>query len=149
MRYRAPTLILIFSFLLFHVGLCPQGNLPLHDAWLHHSRRKGSQHVDRVDLSPCNHQSRHVLKIRSKWGDQRLTWRHVDASRAFDPHRTCNFENAPHLFIESCNLHGTPSDGRHSSCHRFIMDTSSSHLATRGAFRSIKSPSDGRSKRLK
>ena len=30
----------------------------------------GSQDVDRVDLSPHDHQSRHVLKIKSKWGDQ-------------------------------------------------------------------------------
>ena len=49
-------------YFLFRVGLCPPGNLPLQDAWLHQSCWRRSQPVDRVDLSPRDHQSRHVLK---------------------------------------------------------------------------------------
>ena len=143
MRTAPLAFIVATLYFLFCVVLCPHRNLPLQDAWLHQSRRRRSQAIDCVDLSPRDHQSRHVLKIRSKWGDQRVIRRHVDASRASDLHRMCNFEDVPLLFIRSCDLHGAPSDGRDSSYLRLIVDTSSSHLVTCGAFRSVRSPSDG------
>ena len=88
MRTTPLAFIMVKFYYLFRVGLCPHGNLPLQDACLHQSHRRGSQAVDRVDLSPRDHQSRHVLKNRSKWGDQRLTWQHVELFRVSDLHRT-------------------------------------------------------------
>ena len=71
MRYRAPTLILTFSFSLFRVGLCPHGKLPFQDAWLHQSRRRGLQDVDHVDPSPHDRQSKHVREFILSDRDQR------------------------------------------------------------------------------
>ena len=59
----APLVFIVDNFyFLFRVGLCPHKNLPLQDGWLHQSRRRRSQAVDRLDRSPRDHQSIHVLK---------------------------------------------------------------------------------------
>ena len=57
------------SIFFFRVGLCPHGNYLCRTRGASRGigfDREEERFIDRVDPSPCDHQSRHVLKIRSK-----------------------------------------------------------------------------------
>ena len=66
MRYRAPYLTAPFPFFLFRVGLCSHGISLLHVTWPHRTRRIQARTLDRVDPSPYDHPSKHVLKRETK-----------------------------------------------------------------------------------
>ena len=88
MRYRAPAFILTISAFLFCVGLCSRGIPLLQATWRHHRRRIRSRGVDHVDPSPRDRNQNTCVKSNLSEIDLPLTWQRVDASGAFDLHRT-------------------------------------------------------------
>ena len=60
MRTASLAYIVETLIFLFRVGLCPHGNLPLQDAWLHECRRKSTQGCRSRGPESTRSSSRHV-----------------------------------------------------------------------------------------
>ena len=67
MRYRATLFNRAISTFLFRMGLCSHGISLLQVTWPHRTRQVQARTLDRVDPSPRDHPSKHVLKKETKW----------------------------------------------------------------------------------
>ena len=62
------------SLFLFRVGLCSHTIFLLQVTWPHRMCRIQAQTIDRVNPSPRDPPSTHVLKIQISGFDEKLTW---------------------------------------------------------------------------